>query len=237
MNKTISVVNIHSYISVITNSSTELFVCNTKKKIKAVKEILQKILDGYNVIEDSHYTMDVFDEPWVFSLKKYREWVKKDKELEAECQKSGNWDKRWAHEDRSKYGTIKGWFHDDEDADDMKEMRKHIIEYGERIEMFFGCSTHGKNQYQDRIRNAAHKGGKYDWEAGKEELEKIYNEIDKSGTKPEWWNEPWKHQYCDTLVKDMDGNVIICGSGDNSIPYDIWEFIKSKLNGRNYHLG
>jgi hypothetical protein len=31
------------------------------------------------------------------------------------------------------------------------------------------------------------------------------------------------------VIKEMDGNVIICGSGDNSVPYDIWDFINNKL--------
>lgn len=238
MKKTISAIKIHSFVSVITNSSTELFVCKTKKKIKAVKEILQKILDGYNIINDSSYGMDVFDEPWVFSVKKYREWVKEEKVIRAECDETKDWSKLWEHENHIRYGSIQGWFHDDESPEEMEEMRKHVIEYGERVNLFFGCSTTTDSPYRNRIWEAAKgKDGKHDFDAEKKELEKIYKEIEAKKDKPTWWDEPWKHQWTDALVKDLDGCVIICGSGDNSIPYDIWDFINSKLNGRNYHLG
>ena len=40
--------NIHSFIDVITNSSTELFVGESTKAIDTVKEILSEILAGYD---------------------------------------------------------------------------------------------------------------------------------------------------------------------------------------------
>jgi len=44
------VINIHSFVDVITNSSTEIFVGDSDKSIKLVKEILGKIVakEGYN---------------------------------------------------------------------------------------------------------------------------------------------------------------------------------------------
>lgn len=41
-------VPVHSFIDVITNSSTELFVCNTEKSLQAVEEILRELIDYYN---------------------------------------------------------------------------------------------------------------------------------------------------------------------------------------------
>ena len=43
--KNIFIVNIHSFIDVITNSSTELFITDDKKTVEVVKKILLKMLD------------------------------------------------------------------------------------------------------------------------------------------------------------------------------------------------
>jgi hypothetical protein len=49
--KTIFVINAHSFVDLITNSSSELFVCDTKKSVSAVKEILVKLIDMHNELE------------------------------------------------------------------------------------------------------------------------------------------------------------------------------------------
>lgn len=68
------IVNVHSIVDVITNSSTELFVCDTKKSLDQVKEILEKMLDLYNsTLEDEHpYSFeDVFCEPYIYTKEIY----------------------------------------------------------------------------------------------------------------------------------------------------------------------
>ena len=50
--KQIFLVNFHSFVDVITNSSTELFISNTEKSIETVKEILRKMLDICNMQND-----------------------------------------------------------------------------------------------------------------------------------------------------------------------------------------
>jgi len=46
--KTILVINHHSFVDLITNSSSELFVCNTQKTVTQVKKILKKIVETTN---------------------------------------------------------------------------------------------------------------------------------------------------------------------------------------------
>jgi hypothetical protein len=41
-------VRLHSVVDIITNSSSELFVCGTDKSEEKVREILRKLLDAYN---------------------------------------------------------------------------------------------------------------------------------------------------------------------------------------------
>jgi len=64
MAKVLLVFKVHSFVDVITNSSTELFVCDTEKSLEVVEEILQKILAGYNLAMDKNLAFDeVFCKP------------------------------------------------------------------------------------------------------------------------------------------------------------------------------
>ncbi len=66
MDKTI--INIHSFVDLITNSSTELFVLDTEKSLEVVKDILQDTIDLHNKIKDTNLRFeDVFEEPYIES--------------------------------------------------------------------------------------------------------------------------------------------------------------------------
>ncbi len=60
----------HSFVDVITNSSTELFVCDTEKSIETVKEILTKMV---NVYDDTLTFEDIFEDPKLYTKKKFEE--------------------------------------------------------------------------------------------------------------------------------------------------------------------
>lgn len=74
MVKQIIAIDVHSFVDVITNSSTELFVCDTDKTIEAVEEILHKLIDHYNElvelagnhVEKLDYD-EVFDTPYIYT--------------------------------------------------------------------------------------------------------------------------------------------------------------------------
>lgn len=71
-------INHHSFVDVITNSSTELFVCDTDKTIEMVEEIIQSIVDstGFGTIGDftvRKYTKEDFDQhdsEWSYGYEK-----------------------------------------------------------------------------------------------------------------------------------------------------------------------
>ena len=61
-------IKIHSSIDIITNSSSELFICNTKSSIDFVNGILETMLDDYN--HDTGYTRvfgEVFRDPYIIT--------------------------------------------------------------------------------------------------------------------------------------------------------------------------
>lgn len=78
MKKTI-LINLHSFVDVITNSSTELFVCDTDKSVEVVKQILQDKLDSWNRNEGHNRSFDdVFCEPYIYTKEMYEsrsEWA------------------------------------------------------------------------------------------------------------------------------------------------------------------
>lgn len=64
------IVNAHSFVDVITNSSTELFVCNTDKTIKQIADILQELLTNYNKLHgERHSFRDTFQQPVLVTSK------------------------------------------------------------------------------------------------------------------------------------------------------------------------
>ena len=54
-------IKIHSIVDVITNSSSEIFVCNTDKTLEVVREFLAEMLKFYNAfLEKDLLFEDVF---------------------------------------------------------------------------------------------------------------------------------------------------------------------------------
>lgn len=78
MKKFLILPKIHSCLDIITNSSTELFVCNKKKELSEVKEILIEIIEGWKKIckSDPDYEFEfefdkMFDEPYIYTRENY----------------------------------------------------------------------------------------------------------------------------------------------------------------------
>ncbi len=57
-NKSLFVLHPHSFVDVITNSSTELFVTDSNKTKETVKEILELLIQTYNTATNSKYEYD-----------------------------------------------------------------------------------------------------------------------------------------------------------------------------------
>jgi len=115
-------IKIHSFIDVITQRSTELFICDTDKTVEFVREVLQSYLNAINTMFDEN-------DPWYYS------------NIDQICN----------------------------------------IYYGSTKDALDG--------------------------------------------------------WADYYSSDLDNALIIEGTSDNSIPYEMWEFINETFNGNNYHLG
>jgi len=67
--KNVLIIKPHSFVDLITNSSSELFVCETSKSIEAVKAVVETLVKLYFSNEDNRditseeIWTDLFDEP------------------------------------------------------------------------------------------------------------------------------------------------------------------------------
>jgi hypothetical protein len=98
------VINQHSFVDVITNSSTELYVCDKEKSLEAVKEILVNILNSHNKAtgrEDAFE--DVFSEPHFYTQKEFDEWKKSNDKYKEEY---SDWGSGYGYERQENVGKI-----------------------------------------------------------------------------------------------------------------------------------
>ena len=69
--------NVHSFVDVITNSSTELFVYSGDKSKDVVKEILENLITVNNKAYGKHENFnDMFQDLYIYTEKNFKEDVK-----------------------------------------------------------------------------------------------------------------------------------------------------------------
>lgn len=65
MDKKLIIIKPHSFVDLITNSSTELFSFNTELSLEVFKEILNELIILHNKVNNTQLTFeDVFEEPY-----------------------------------------------------------------------------------------------------------------------------------------------------------------------------
>jgi len=213
--KNLILLNTHSCVDLITNSSTEMFVSGDKQTVKMIRnQILPDIVSGYNIAFNANITMNIFGDIFVFRLDAYRKFIKSIKY-------------------NKKYEVFCGYFCDIEDNKQIVDLRREIIEHGPNID---GCWSSMEHIYRDRINKTRIKTVDYKTNEVNvnKEITLIYNELEKN--RPLWWDRPWR--YTSTReINSLEGKVVIVGSGDNTIPYGMFEMINIRLNSHNFHLG
>ena len=98
-------INIQSFIDVITNSSTELFICDTQKSAETVDEMLKAMgIFGY-------------ENPWVFSIKEYTK----------STQDENNTGINVGFEKDYRYNNLARWFYNPDSSADVIDARMTYI--------------------------------------------------------------------------------------------------------------
>lgn len=223
----IAIINLQSVSDVITNSSTEVFIANTDKTVEQVNNILGAFTSG-------------FQYPEIFSLEKYREYLKSER---GTCSYS-----------EDIYAVAKGWFYDLEDEKALHDYRVDHIKYLQSQEL---VQVDGQYQFMDNLlydiwedfqNEKCERIADYDiasWrQLSQSDRSKHLREKDNlkaanieaflktRGPEDSWWFPDEKR-----TVQYLNGKIIILGDSDNSIPYDDWEKIEDLFNTYNIHLG
>jgi len=167
---------IHSFIDVITNSSSELFIFKTDKTVDTLKEILKESLDNYNISPnpdngpnpDFESFETAFGNIFIISEKTSKE--------------------------------------------DLSEVIKTLMNYSPNHADDYGLdiSTYPEHSADSVI-------DKYD----------AYYRMETK-----WVNDNMKN-----FLKTCKGMAVIYSQTDNSIPWEVQEFIERTFGGHRYHLG
>ncbi len=200
-------INIQSFVDVITNSSSELFICNTEKSVELIESILRDMLAkndpslNYNdcfgsiaIVNGTGQTGNYFIDDLPLTkedalLERVRSIISSQCEKELEERDKAKWNqKNW--NERSEILT--------------KATDARLLEY----------------QREEKLSKVTGEASKLPdwWYTGKSPDRYSYNE----GLK-------WREQY--------EGRVIISSQSDNSIPYELFEEIESLFNADRMHMG
>lgn len=208
MKKTVLTIATHSFVDLITNSSSELFVCDTEKTLEMVKEVVEKITRNY---------YDEMDEPcpdiWgeVFSEPKIAK-TDLDESL---------------YPNKEDIAIINDWAYfkkEYQDAENIINAEIPIpeqyknVKWEDRNEEYKAILDARRERKDNILRETVYKRS----DAARKGIEEFFGECS------------YLLYYGVTIKK---GNIILESAEDNSIPYEIWDRIESVLNAQRYHLG
>ena len=251
-------INIHSAVDLITNSSSELFVCNTKKSVEAVKEIIAVLAENYNRClslsdREDHFMnpislpalfTGVFREPEVseftFDLNKYPDH----------------------REFSSMWKSVFGWRNDDvhpikaEGDEKMDRWEKdHPRPANDNANKWWNARCAAEREFYPKwtefVRH--HFQNLYTWVAEQNGVDLTPLGEPKSQCSAHAWLTYSKYSEdhptpASRLVAavnealDWDfsfkkGDVFLRSSYDNSIPYEFWPLIENTFSTQRRHLG
>lgn len=266
------IVSQHSFVDLITNSSSEIFICNTKKSCEMVKDVLKRLLNAHNDLRETpnfysfdecfgevsaaKYSFDLgsFPSALVRAYNSYQEYrcnsndpphpssyykAKAKEELldknhplhrtkwpiyeDRTPEDSDRYEKAWRdHRDKldtiwSEYGQesicVKG---------DLFEQFLIVNNFKlDEISLFKDLNKKISQEYLEKSRGK-HGHCNYDMNELPENILDAWNFFQECLS--------WKFRV-------YKGDILVRSTGDNTIPYGLFDVITEYLNARRYHLG
>jgi len=208
--KQLSVITISSFVDLITNSSSELFVCDTKKSLKAVKGIIEKIITNYYEEQDlpvPEIWGNIFREPY---------FAESDFNLDT-------------YPDKRDIQIVRDYNFFDEDERQIQ--RKTNEKFPEPL------SIKGKT-WEEKAKDPVYqKWSKESNEYRIKESQFIWDERDAARERINKFFGGDNDVNISYDIKIKKGNIMLESASDNSVPYECWDRINSILGAQNYHLG
>ena len=110
---------------------------------------------------------------------------------------------------------------------------ENFEEYFDRVIIGYGSLVDGIPDPPEYFSIRERYDFRYPWETNIEfnnaQTDKISVELDDAIGE-------WKEKYYNTLKEEYLGRIVIVGADDNSIPYEIWDVMRYKLDAINIHL-
>ena len=219
------IINPQSFVDVITNSSSELFICNSDKSVSLVKDILRDMLDKFNKEESTDYDYnDCFG--YVSIIKSI--------------------------EDASNISYFNGMPKTYEDA--LDEKRKDILcsEFKKNNpELMLELSKKRGGYFEAREKAMEYANNQLTRIKRELKLSELSN--DDKPIIPYWWKtgvlkkeskelyddnwSVWDNSNDFDYVEKYFGKLLIFSKEDNSIPYELFDEIESVFSAERLHLG
>lgn len=212
------VINAQSFVDVITNSSSELFICNSDKSITLVEDILRDMLDKFNKENSCNYGYnDCFGD---ISIIKNME-------------------------DASKIDYFDGMPATYEDALDIKRKDIFCDEFRKNNPELFKALNKKPGGYFEATEKAMEYANNQLLRIKREQkLSELNN--DKPNM-PYWWktgivnkknrNDDWDGSHHFDYIEKYFNKLLIFSKEDNSIPYELFDDIQDVFSAERLHLG
>lgn len=248
--KTMLLFSPHSFVDLITNSSSELFICNTKKTVEAVELVLRRLLDTHNELGGYTYAFDdVFGKievaEYSFNYESFPSALTaRYEEFHPSPIYYRNWNDRNRHEETDRFKALqaktnkvqerlkvneKGLY----DKDKEEYSRRWQAFHEERNKIWADWERDGLLAEVALYRHFC-KENEIPVPAGLEEALKTVHGHYLNLDEPSW---AAFSEYLSWGMVVKKGDIFIPSATDNSIPGEIQDSIESYLGARRYHLG
>lgn len=257
--KTVLAIKIHSFVDLITNSSSELFVCDGKKSLETVESVILKLAAIYNelgegtkVPTDAMLFKTVFKKPYIseYDFDYYH--------LPADCRAAyETYNEMYGH---PSYGRVSPNTHplykkleaEERDAKERirpdeaniskkeaESRRKQL--WAEESKIWKPWADASAAATLNLFKAFLEKNG-----ATLKELSKIKMEEDCARGKYAWISFSNKkvqsayekfQLYMSYNIRMTKGGIIVESAEDNSIPWDLMESVTTYLHAQRWHIG
>lgn len=232
MNEIIKI-STHSFVDLITNSSSELFVCNGQKSVETVKEIINQIFaDGLDEEHLDKWQRDQSEKYKGVSPEIVWSELFSDEIIVADRDFDVN---TYPHKEELiavGFGSYYREYMDNESKSYSEISKKIVKELGESP---FKDLPYDKRREKKECKEWEEKANEIRQEYSKkqwEEINKITEKIEDYFALPKElaWCIHWG-------ISFKKGDILLKSASDNSIPYAYWDKIERTLNASRYHLG
>jgi hypothetical protein len=246
--KSIFICNIKSFVDIITNSSSEIFVCSGSKEKEAVEQILKELLKNYNnltgesynyedcigSIDIAKYSFDIYAVPFDI-LENYQKYAF----VSGRASYFEDLEYRGLQQEEEKakieFGVVEDLYA--KDPEKYRKLNNKWFQSKERKEIW-------KN-YNKKSKNA--ELAMFKWFLKYNEIEGDLKAFEKSFLEmtyiPSISTNKLDQAYREMShlvgynIKIKKGQIIIKSKGDNTIPYELFGPIESHLNAERHHIG